>query len=112
MPAGILKVLAQNWRHYKDDGGAYSFSQVLGIDGKGQGKRGALKNLKKLNRDIALTTQVWIELIDNEECTQTEAYRTVAAQKNLEEQTVKNAFCEHKGRLLKLLKIKGKNLEK
>ena len=107
VPAGILKVLAQNWTHYKDNNGAYSFSQVLGIDGKGQGKQGALKKLKKLNRDVGLTTQVWIELMDEEKCTQAEAYQIVAARNNLEVQTVKNAYSEHNHRLLELIKAKG-----
>ena len=103
VPADILKVLAESWTHYKDNNGAYSFSQVLGIDGKGQGKKGTLKRLKKLNRDVNLTRQVWMERRDDEECSRSKAYVIVADRNNLEERTVRNAFLEHEKRFFKSL---------
>ena len=103
VPVELLKVLAEPWQDYRKENGALSFSQKLGIDGKGQGKGNTAKRLNKLNRDVGLCNCVHLEIISDTDLSVESAISLVAENKEVSEDTVKQAYQKNKRWLLEYL---------
>ena len=97
VPRELLRPLVEGWRRYRENiesVGAYDLGQMLGIEGKTQGKEGAAKVLARLNRDTGLANKVTQLDIEQPDKSLDEIYAIVAVEMGLSADTVRNAYRE------------------
>ena len=92
IPLEFARVLSLPWQEYRRNNNEYSFSQELGIDGKGQGKGKASRTLNKMNKQQHLFNQVLIKSQLDLTKSIEQCIADVSDEENIKEETVKKAY--------------------